>query len=360
MNGKDYYKILGVDKNASSEDIKKAHRKLARKFHPDLNPGDKKAEETFKSIQEAYDILSDKEKRAKYDQFGDMWAHAPFGGAGANPGARPGSAGFNGNPFVDVDVNNAGGGGVNFEDFLERMFGGGAGKNRGARNPFAAEPSAAPAEDIEFGLDIPLEEAFRGGPQRISVTVEDVCPECGGAGQLKNSRGQFDLNGKICPRCRGRGRIDSPRTGQVTVPAGAWDGLRLKSSGQGAADAHGKRGDLFVQLHIKPHPKFERDGQNLLFDVAIPYTVAALGGGVTVEMLDGQRRTLNIPAGIQTGQKLRIAGSGMPALRDRPAGDAFARVKIIVPRDLTDREKSLLEELARLRNDPIANRTGSH
>jgi len=351
VNGKDYYKVLGVPRTATQEEIKKAYRTLARKHHPDLNPGDKKAEEAFKGIQEAYDVLSEPEKRAKYDQFGDLFHSGPFGaGTGPQYSSRPG--GFSGSPFVDVDP---GGGGINFEEFLERMFGGGkrSGRQGAGSTPGFETRSAAPAEDIEFGLDISLEDAYRGTTQRINVTVEDVCPECEGMGQKRTSRGQFDLSAGVCPRCRGRGRISSPRTGQVPVPAGAWDGLRLKLSGQGAADARGRRGDLYVQLHIKPHPKFEREGQDLLFDVAVPYTVAALGGEATVQMLDGQIRQLLIPAGIQTGQKLRLAGQGMPALRDRKAGDAYARVKMTVPRDLTERERTLLEELARLRNDPV-------
>ncbi len=350
MNGKDYYKILGVAKNASDDDIKKAHRKLARKHHPDLNPGNKKAEEQFKEIQEAYDTLSDPEKRAKYDQYGDMWQQYGAPGAQRPPTGGAGGAtagGFGGGvPFGD-----ASGGGVNFDDFLERMFGG-AGRRGGGTAGFNP-PSAAPAEDIEFSLDITLEEAFRGVAKRINVTVEDVCPECEGAGHKRNNRGQIELHAPVCPRCRGRGRIDSPRSGQVSVPAGAWDGLRMKLAGQGAGDAKGTRGDLYVQLHVLPNAKFERDGQDLAFEALVPYTVAALGGEATVETLDGQKRQLLIPPGIQTGQRMRLSGQGMPALRDRKAGDAYARVKITVPRDLNEQERGLLEQLARLRNEPI-------
>ncbi len=140
---------------------------------------------------------------------------------------------------------------------------------------------------------------------------------------------------------------------QINIPAGAWDGMRSKMAGMGAADARGRRGDLYVQLHVLPNAKFERDGQNLLFDVTVPYTVAALGGEIDVQTLDGQTRQLVVPAGIQTGQKMRLSGKGMPALRDRKTGDAFARVKIAVPRDLTDQERDLLTQLARLRNDPV-------
>ena len=214
--------------------------------------------------------------------------------------------------------------------------------------------SAAPAEDIEFGLDITLEEAYTGATKTINVTVEDVCPECEGLGQKRNSKGQYDLNGSgVCPKCRGTGRVASPRTGQVKIPAGAWDGMRSTMPGMGPADARGRRGNLYVQLHLLPNPKFERDGQNLLFDVTVPYTVAALGGEINVEMLGGQTRQLVVPPGIQTGQKMRLSGQGMPALRDRKAGDALARVKISVPRSLSDEERDLLLQLARLRNDPV-------
>jgi molecular chaperone DnaJ len=353
VNGKDYYKILGVSKTATPEEIKKAHRKLARKYHPDLNPGDKKAEEQFKQIQEAYDILSDKEKRAKYDQYGEMWQQMPFGaGAGPRPG---GGARTTTNPNVEFDFGTGGGGGINFEDFLGQLFGG-RGRGHRAPDPFTEVRgrSEAPAEDIVFGVEISLEDAFRGVTQRINVTVEDICPECEGMGQKRNSRGQFDLTGgAVCPRCRGAGRIPAQRSGQVTIPAGAWDGLRLKLAAQGAADAKGRRGDLYIQVKVLPHPKFERDGQNITFDVAVPYTIAALGGEANVETLGGQKRQLIVPSGIQTGQKLRLSGQGMPALQGRPAGDAFARVKITVPRDLNDKERELLSELARLRNDAV-------
>ena len=336
MSGKDYYKTLGISRTATEEEIKKAHRKLARKYHPDLNPGNKQAEEQFKSIQEAYDVLSNPDSRAKYDQHGDMWDKAPQFSPGGSPFG--GGGGFQGEPF-QVDL----GSGV---DIFSQLFGrAGAG---------AAPRSAAPAEDIEFGLEITLEEAFRGASRQTTVTVQDVCPECEGAGQRRNSRGQFDLNGPACPKCRGRGRIPSPRTVNVKIEPGSWDGMRLKLPNQGAADARGRKGDLYVQLKVLPRRGYERDGQNLTFDIEVPYTVAALGGAVSVETLGGLRRQLTIPAGIQTGQKLRQAGQGMPALQDHRAGDAFARVKITVPRDLNEEERQLLNQLARLRNDPVA------
>lgn len=329
---KDYYKILGVERNAGSDAIKRAYRKLARKHHPDLNRGNSRAEEQFKLVQEAYDVLSDPQKKAQFDRFGDAFGHPQAPG-------QPGGASA---PFVDLD-----GAGIHFEDLLEKMFGARAGRGGAGAGP----RSAAPAEDIEFNLDISLEGAYHGGSQRFQVTVEDVCPECGGLGQKRSGRGHLDLN--VCTRCHGHGRLEALRTGQVNVPAGAWDGMRSRLSGIGPADSHGKRGDLYVRLHVLKHPRFERDGQNLQFDVPVPYTVAALGGEVEVEMLDGRTRQLMVPPGVQSGQKLRLAGQGMPALRDRPAGDAFARIRITVPPNLSERERDLLTQLARMRRDPI-------
>lgn len=339
MNGKDYYKVLGISATATDEEIKKAHRKLARKHHPDLNPGNKKAEEQFKEIQEAYDVISDPEKRKKYDQYGDMWQQVPQNQGG------PTEAQY-GDPFANMHT---GGATINMDDLFGGIFGGG---RRGSR--FGQEE---PTEDVEFTLDVSLEDAFRGSSKRVNLTVEDTCTECGGVGQKRNARGQFDLNGAACNRCRGRGKTPSQRAIQVTIPAGAWDQMQMTQRGQGPADPRGKRTDLHMKLHILPHAKFERDGQNLLFDVQVPYTVAALGGEVSVETLSGVRRQLVVPAGIQTGQKMRLSGQGMPALKEHPAGDAFARVKIVVPKDLTETEKRLLEQLAQLRNDPI--RTGT-
>jgi DnaJ-class molecular chaperone len=226
------------------------------------------------------------------------------------------------------------------------MFGGKGGATRGGR-------SAAPAEDIEFRLDITMEDAFRGTNQRLNVTVEDICKDCEGSGQKKDARGRFELGGGLCQRCGGSGRVRSPRSGQINVPPGAWEGLRLKLTGEGAADARGRRGDLYVTIHLLPHSRYERDGQDVLFDLSIPYTIAALGGEATVETLDSTRRQLMIPPGIQTGQKLRLSGQGMPALRDRQRGDAFARVRITVPKDLSARERELLEQLAEIRRDPV-------
>ena len=351
MSGKDFYKILGVARTATEEEIKKARLKLARKYHPDLNPGNKDAADKFKEVQNAYEVLSDPEKRTKYDKYGELYdqvgPNGPGAPAGGPGGVRYGEAGAN--PF-DAGGGSAGFGG--FEDFLRTVM---EGRGAGASQPFGQTraPSAAPAEDIDFGLEITLEDALRGVEKRVTLTVDDVCPDCGGSGTARNTKGQFDLNKGVCPKCRGRGRMPANRSLTVKVPAGVWDDYRIALPGQGPTDSRGRRGDVFARIQIQKNAKFERDGQNLTFDLAVPYTVAALGGEIPIEMVGGKRSGLLVPPGIQTGQRLRVSGQGMPALDGRPAGDAFARVKITVPKDLNERERGLLEELAKLRNDPV-------
>ena len=346
----DYYATLGVTRTASEEDIKKARMKLARKYHPDLNPGDKKAEDQFKKVQEAYDVLSDADKRKRYDQFGENWENMPSGGGFHSTGGGRPAGGFSGDPFGfgTTTGGKAGSPFENFEDVLRSVLdGSGVGGRPGTPN------TSAPAEDMDFGVDISLEEAFKGLEKRMTLSLEDVCPECGGSGYTRTSRGQTDFSKGTCKQCRGRGRVMGSRAVTIKVPAGAWDGYKITLPGQGASDARGRKGSLTVILRIPKNPKFEREGQNLTFDFTIPYTVAALGGEVIVETLNGLKRPLVVPPGIQTGQKLRVTGQGMPALEDRKTGDAFARVKITVPKDLSDLEKRLLGELAGLRNDPI-------
>ena len=223
---KDYYKILSVSRTATPDEIKKAYRGLARKYHPDFNPGNTQAETRFKEIQEAYDILSDPQKRDKYDKFGEHWnqMNSGFGGAGAGESARTsygtgaGNTHFGGNPnFTDM------GSQINLDDILNNMFPGMRQGKQGTGKQEEAGRSAAPAEDIEFRLDVSFEDAYRGTTQRLNVTVEDVCRDCEGSGNKRDGRGRIDLNASACIRCGGTGRIRSPRSGQITVAPGAWD-----------------------------------------------------------------------------------------------------------------------------------------
>jgi len=331
---KDYYAILGVSKTADEKEIKSAYRKLARKYHPDVNPGDKSAEEKFKEISEAHEVLSDPHKRAQYDRFGDQWksysqqGHGdPFAGARA-PG---GGAGYTVNLGEE-----------SLQDLFESLFGGW--NNR-------SERAAKSGEDVEYGLDLTLEEAVHGTTKRYQVTVEDVCKQCNGSGTTRDQRGNYTL-GAACPECRGHGRVRSMRRGEVTIPPGVTDGKRIRLAGQGAAGSTGTRGDLFFVVRIKPHPEIDRQGNDLYVDVAIPFTVAALGGEVNVHTLNGDR-TLQVPAGVQSGQKIRISGQGMPALKGQKSGDMYARVKVSVPRDLSPRERELISEVAKIRGDRV-------
>ena len=333
MPAKDYYKILDVKKDATQDEMKKAHRKLARKYHPDLNPGNKAAEDRFKEIQEAYDILSDDAKRAKYDRYGD-----------AEGGPQQGGPFHRGQPFNTEET--AGGVHFDLDDFFERFTGNRQKQDR--RSQTQAQPRGV---DVDFTVS--MEEAFTGVTRRLDLSLEDTCDLCTGTGQKRNSRGHFDLNAGACPKCNGSGSIPGTRQINLTIPPGAWDDMKVRLAGQGISDGHGNKGDLGVTLKVRPSPRFERDGQSLTFELSVPYTVAALGGEIPMLMLSGQTRSIVIPSGVQSGQKMRLGGQGMPALRDRPLGDAFAKIKITVPKDLNDQEKKLLVDLARIRHDSI-------
>jgi DnaJ-class molecular chaperone len=333
---KDYYSILGVSKTADEKEIKSAYRKLARKYHPDVNPGDKSAEEKFKEISEAHEILSDPHKRSQYDRFGEQWKMYSQAGQG-DPfaGARTGAGAQAGGYTINL-------GEESLQDLFESLFGGW--NNR-------SERAAKNGEDVEYGLDLTLEEAVHGTTKRFEVTVEDVCPRCGGTGTTRDQRAHYTL-GAACPECRGNGRVRSVRRGEVTIPPGVTDGKRIRLAGQGAAGSSGNRGDLYFVVRIRPHAEIERKGNDLYVDVAIPFTVAALGGEVNVKTLNGER-TLQVPPGVQSGQRIRIAGQGMPALKGQKPGDMYARVKVSVPRDLSPRERELIQEVAKIRGDKV-------
>ena len=381
---KDYYKILGVPKTATEKEIKAAYRSLARKFHPDVNPGDKTAEDKFKDVGEAYDVLSDTDKRSKYDQFGDQWkSYSQGGGFTPNPSSSGG-----GGRQPDFDFGGAGGNSASIDDFLSSLFGGAGGGTSG----FSTGPSGfgggfsggrpggrtSPQveQDVEQVVDITLEEAFRGTTRSFTVSIPETCGQCGGAGAVSVGKGRpcpmcagsGKVKGRgglfgnsVCPQCGGTGQATETcpechgegtetkqrRISDVKIPPGVTDGQRIRLAGQGAAG-----GDLFLKIKIKPNAKFERLGDDVKTDFAVPYTVAALGGEASVDTFDGPR-TLTIPAGTQSGQSFRLKGQGMPILKGGGRGNLQATVKMTVPKDLSPRERDLLTELAKLRSDEV-------
>jgi molecular chaperone DnaJ len=370
---KDYYKILGLTKSATDKEIKAAYRNLARKHHPDVNSGDNSAEEKFKEVGEAYDVLSDPEKRTKYDQYGEQWKAFSQGGGGGgfNPGAASGAT------YSDF-------GGVGIDDFLSSLFGGAAGGGQSGFGGFssrAGRPARAetrPQQEVEYSIEISLEEAYKGTSKSFTLSLPETCQRChgsgaiptgknrpcamcGGTGRLKGGRGMFGASTcpqcggtgqavEVCPDCRGEGAVTkTKKLTDVKIPAGVTDGQRIRLAGQGVGG-----GDLFLKVGIRPDTRFERQGDDLYTDFAIPYTVAALGGEATVETFSG-RKVLNVPAGTQSGRQFRVTGQGMPILKSKGAqsGNLFARAKLTVPRELSPREKDLLLELAKLRQDPV-------
>jgi molecular chaperone DnaJ/curved DNA-binding protein len=329
---KDYYSLLGVGKTVSDKEIKSAYRKLARKYHPDVNPGDKAAEEKFKDISEAYEVLSDKDKREKYDRFGDQWK--AYSQAGFDPSAAN-SGGFPGGGFR---VEYGGGDGAQFGNLNDLFaslfggdaFGGGGGTAAGrGRNPFSGfgRGSAAPAQrgqDVETEITVSLDDAFHSATRSLQLSVPT---------------GRYDLD-------RG-GTNETTRRVEVKIPAGVADGQKIRLASQGGPGPAGN-GDLYLVVRVAPHAQFERKGDDLYTDVPVPFTDAILGGEIKVPTLKGTRLTMKLPPGTQSGQSFRLSGQGMPRLRGAGSGDLYARVKITVPKSLTERERELVRELASL------------
>ena len=363
---KDYYEILGVPKTATEKEIKAAYRKLARKHHPDVNPGDKKAEDQFKDISEAYEVLSDEEKRRKYDTFGSQFEFAGGGPGGGGFYTQPGGGG------VQFDFDLGGGGGGGLGDLFGGLFGGGGGARvrRGPRQ----------GEDLQFEIEVTLEEAFRGGERRLTLSAPDTCPTCHGGGGEPGSKmetcpqckgtghgqswGGFTVTTDVCDRChgsgqvpsqpchtcRGRGIVERNRAVTVTIPKGVDTGNKLRVAGQGNPGVNGgPAGDLFLLVKVKSHPLFERKGDDLTVELPVTFAEAALGAEVQVPTLDG-KVTMKIPAGVQSGQQLRLSGQGMPR-RAGERGNLFARMKVTVPKDLTEEERGLFEQLRELRSE---------
>ena len=371
---KDYYQILGVAKSASEKEIKAAYRKLARQYHPDVNPGDKTAEDKFKNVGEAYEVLSDTDKRAKYDQFGDQWKAYSQPGFGAG---GPQAGGFGGGETF---------GGVGIDDFLASLFGGaGGGGAQGGFGGFhdtrrSARSRMQPEREIEYPVEISLEEAFKGTTRSLTLNLPETCGRCGGSGATSSGKhkpcnlcggtgrakgGRAGLFGggqcpqcggsgqavEVCPECHGEGSVEKQkRLSDVRIPAGVGEGQRIRLAGQGP-----NGGDMYLKVAIRPDARFERKGDDLYIDFPLPATVAALGGEASVETFAG-RKVLNIPAGTQSGQSFRLTGLGMPLLKTKGAqsGNLYARAKLTVPKDLSPRERELLTELAKLRQDKVA------
>jgi DnaJ-class molecular chaperone len=322
MASKDYYQILGVNRNASEKEIKQAYRRLARKHHPDLNPGDKSAEARFKEMNAAYEVLSNPEKRKKYDQFGDQWEYADqFAKAGGQQGVRW-DTGTGGTTFEYGDVSGLG-------DIFSSLFGDADMGSRMRRGPQRGH-------DVESPVEISLEEAYHGSKRVIQLQTTEPCTACGGTGRVGK---------RLCTMCGGTGGKMIPRRLEVKVPAGVKDGSRIRMSGEGTPGrAGGSKGDLYLIVKILPHKLFERRGDDLYTHVSVPLATVILGGEVTLPTLDGNL-SLKIPPETQNGKLFRLAGKGMPQLGDAKHGSMFAKVNVVLPTNLTEEERRLFEKL---------------
>lgn len=355
---RDYYEVLGVDRNATEDEIKKAYRQTAKKYHPDLHPGDKEAEEKFKEANEAYEVLSDADKKAKYDRFGHAGVDPSYGAG------QGGYGGFNGQGF-DFDLG----------DILGSMFGGGFGGFGGSQNPNAPQRGS----DTQASVTISFEEAAKGCKRTVETTKIDVCDECHGSGAAPgtsaktcpecNGKGRVTAqqrtpfgviqtqktcsrcNGKgtiidnPCKKCRGVGRIRKPSTIEISIPAGIDDRQVINARGQGNKGINGgPAGDLRVVVNVRPHPFFERDGYNVWVEMHITYPEAVLGCELQVPTLEGKVK-YNVPAGTQSGDVFKLRNKGIQTLNNRGKGDELVRVIVDVPKDLNDKQKELVRQL---------------
>jgi len=325
MATKDYYAILGVSRNATEKEIKQAYRRLARKYHPDVNPGDKTAEAKFKEINEAHEVLSDAEKRKKYDRFGDQWQNAEqFAKAGQGFQSDFGKGGA----YTTFDFGDLGDLGDIFSGAFQG-FGTGSGTARRAARP----------RSIEHPVDVTLEEAYQGTKRVIQLQAEESCTTCGGSGRVGRAR---------CSTCGGSGRLLKPKRLEVKIPAGVGDGSKVRIAGQGSQGYGGSKGDLYLVVRVLPQQFFERKGDDLHTEVAIPLVTAMLGGEVAVPTLKG-KVALKVPPETQNGKVFRLAEQGMPHLNDSSRGDLFAKVKVLLPTRLTPQERQLFEQLRNYR-----------
>lgn len=365
---RDYYEVLGVSKGATDDEIKKAYRKLAKQYHPDLNPGDKAAEAKFKEVNEAYEILSDKEKRAKYDQFGHAGVDPNFGAGGGFGG------GFTGADFGDFDLGDL------FGSFFGGGFGGGSGSGRARSGPMKGDNLRSSVtisfEEAAFGCEKEIVlnrtescDACRGSGCEPGTTAE-ICPDCRGAGTVRIQRGggaftfattatcpKCGGTGKLihqpCPTCKGKANVRRNRKLNVNIPAGIDDGQTISMKGQGNAGRDGgPAGDLLVTVSVRPHESFERDGSSVLSAADISFAQAALGADIEVPTLDGKVK-LTIPEGTQPGSVFRLRGKGIPYLRGSGRGDQYVTVNIAVPKGLSGSQKEALRAYAKAMGESV-------
>jgi len=332
---KDYYKVLGVPKSATEQEIKSAYRKLARKWHPDANPDKpKEAEEKFKEIQEAYEVLSDPEKRRKYDALGSDWERAAQQAEQQRRyRAREGATTFDFGDLGDIIAGEFGSDG--FSDFFHAFFDG-IGRRRSTS---ASVPHRG--RDLEGSIAVTLREAYEGGTKTVTLQLENRCARCGGSGLV----GQ-----RICPVCHGTGEVLTTKTLDVKIPRGVREGQRIRLAGQGGSGFHGgPPGDLYLVVHLQPDETFRREDDDLYVDLPVSIYDLVLGGEVRVPTLTGSV-TMKIPSGTQNGQLLRLRGKGMPHLRDGGYGDLYVRVVAQLPKRLSERERQLYRELAELQS----------
>lgn len=342
---KDYYEVLGVKRDASPEDIKKAYRKLARKYHPDLNPGDKVAEQKFKEINEAYEVLGDPKKRSEYDQFG----RSPFEGG-------PGFEGFRTYDFSDI-----------FDFGLGDIFSDAFGRK--------ARPVVSKGPDIVTSLDLFLEEAFTGVTKTITFNREITCRTCNGSGaesfiacdvckgtgSIKTSKGFFRMSQpcqncggtgrkvtKVCPSCRGRGKVLQTETVKAKIPAGVDIGSRVKLRGMGGAgEGGGPAGDLHIEITVRPHRLFKRKGDDLYIDLPVTFGEATLGAKIEVPTIDGAA-VMTLPSGTQSGQRFKLSGKGLPSPKTGVRGNQYVDIKIVVPKNITNKAKEAIKDIESL------------
>src|SRR5215472_3616568 len=369
----DYYELLGVPRKASAKDIRGAFRKLARKYHPDLNPGDKSAEEKFKQLQEAYDVLSDSKKRQMYDQYGFYSENLP-------PGAYPGHEGpGGGEPGVNFDFGGfdfgggtaGAGGGTSFRDLFSQIFGGRGGAA-------ATHPEHEPGGDLEYQIEIDFWDAVRGAVKKLSITRMEACETCHGTGAIgsahtcetchgtgsvQQAAGKMRFN-VPCPRCGGTGKLRTPcktcggegrlrrtETIDVRIPAGVANGGRVRVPGKGNAGTMGApAGDLYLRVVVRPHPFFERRGNDLYTKVPVTVAEATLGAKIEVPTMDG-RALVKIPPGTNSGSTLRLREKGVPSARNGARGDQYVEVQVVVPKPTDERVRTLMKDLERVAHE---------